>query len=120
MKPIASLLTAALLAVPAFVSIAQQHAAPAASASASPAPVAQPAQAPAKPDLVQGSARFAAVCAACHGANGNSGVPANPKLAQQHPEYLIKQLQEFKSGKRTNPIMSAMACLLYTSDAADE
>jgi cbb3-type cytochrome c oxidase subunit III len=116
MKSIASLLTAALLAVPALVSFAQQHAAPAASASASPAPTAQPAPAPAKPDLAQGSARFAAVCAACHGADGNSGVPANPKLAQQHPEYLIKQLQEFKSGKRTSPIMSAMAAQLSDAD----
>ncbi len=116
MKLIASLLTAALLAVPTFVSFAQQHAAPAASATASPVPAAQASQAPAKPDLVQGSAKFTAVCAACHGADGNSGVPANPKLAQQHPEYLIKQLQEFKSGKRTNPIMSAMAAQLNDAD----
>jgi cytochrome c553 len=116
MKLIASLLTAALLAVPTFASFAQQHAAPAASATASPAPSAQAPQAPAKPDLAQGSAKFGSVCAACHGADGNSSVPANPKLAQQHPEYLIKQLQEFKSGKRTNPIMSAMAAQLSDAD----
>src|SRR5665647_272694 len=112
MKPIASLLTAALLAVPAFVSLAQQHPAPAAPAAASPAPAAAAAQ----PDLAQGSARFTAVCAACHGADGNSAVPVNPKLAQQHPEYLLKQLQDFKSGKRSNPIMLAMAGQLSDAD----
>ncbi len=108
MKPIASLLTAALLAVPASTTLAQQHPAPAASASA--------AAAEAKPDPAQGSAKFAAVCAACHGADGNSSVPANPKLAQQHPEYLIKQLQEFKSGKRASPIMRAFASQLSDAD----
>ena len=45
----------------------------------------EPAKA-AKPDLAKGEASFGAVCAACHGADGNSGTPANPKLAQQHPE----------------------------------
>ena len=52
----------------------------------------------AKPDLVKGAASYAAVCVACHGADGNSSTPANPSLAQQHPEYLVKQLKEFKSG----------------------
>ena len=47
----------------------------------------------AKPDLVKGEASYAAVCASCHGADANSGTPAYPKLAQQHPEYLVKQLQ---------------------------
>lgn len=120
MKPIASLLTAALLAVPAFVSIAQQHAAPVASAASSPAHAAPaPTVAEAKPDPTQGSAKFAAVCAACHGADGNSAVPANPKLAQQHPEYLIKQLQEFKSGRRASPIMRAFASQLSEADMKD-
>ena len=58
----------------------------------------------------QGRSRSStAVCAACHGADGNSGTPANPKLAQQHPEYIVKQLQEFKSGKRQSPIMQGFA-----------
>ena len=39
----------------------------------------------AKPDLVKGEASYTAVCAACHGADGNSGTPAYPKLAHQHP-----------------------------------
>jgi len=43
-------------------------------------------------------------------------VPANPKLAQQHPEYIQKQLQEFKSGKRANPIMMGMVAALSDED----
>ena len=70
----------------------------------------------AKPDLVKGEALFTAVCAACHGADGNSGTPANPKLSQQHPEYLVKQLQEFKSGKRKNAIMAGFASALSEED----
>lgn len=70
----------------------------------------------AKPDVVKGEARFTAACAACHGADGNSGTPANPKLSQQHPEYLVKQLQEFKSGKRSNPIMQGFASALSDED----
>jgi len=70
----------------------------------------------AKPDLVQGEARYTAVCAACHGADGNSGSPSNPKLAQQHPEYLVKQLHEFKSGKRANAIMQGFASTLSDAD----
>ena len=70
----------------------------------------------AKPDLALGEAKFAAVCAACHGADGNSNIPANPKLAQQHPEYLVKQLQEYKSGKRNNAVMKGFASLLSDDD----
>jgi cytochrome c553 len=56
------------------------------------------------------------VCAACHGADGNSAIAANPKLSQQHPEYLVKQLQEFKSGKRNNAIMTGFASMLTDED----
>jgi cytochrome c553 len=108
MKLHTCLLTAALLAAPVMPVLAATPAAPAASA-------AKPA-APAKPDLVQGEARYTAACASCHGADGNSGSPANPKLAQQHPEYLVKQLQEFKSGKRANAIMQGMAATLTDAD----
>jgi cytochrome c553 len=79
-------------------------------------PAPAPAAKAAKPDLAKGEASFGAVCAACHGADGNSGTPANPKLAQQHPEYLVKQLQEFKSGKRANAIMSGFASTLSDDD----
>ena len=77
-----------------------------------------PAAAPkvAKPDLVKGEASYTAVCAACHGADGNSAIAANPKLTQQHPEYLIKQLQEFKSGKRNDPVMKGFASALTDDD----
>ena len=70
----------------------------------------------AKPDLAKGEAAFGAVCAACHAADGNSTTPANPKLAQQHPEYLAKQLKEFKSGKRANAVMSGMVAALSDDD----
>ena len=67
------------------------------------------------PDLAKGKASFV-TCAACHGANGNSAIAANPSLAQQHPEYLVKQLKEFKAGVRKNAIMNGMAAPL----SADE
>lgn len=56
------------------------------------------------------------VCAACHGADGNSAIPLNPKLAGQHPEYIVKQLTEFKSGKRANAVMGGMAAGLSDED----
>ena len=82
------------------------------------APVAAKSEAakPAKPDLVKGEASYTAVCAACHGADGNSGSPENPKLAGQHPQYLVKQLQEYKSGKRNNAVMKGMASTLSDDD----
>lgn len=49
------------------------------------------------------------VCAACHGADGNSMLPANPHLAQQSEQYIAAQLAAFKSGARANPIMQGMA-----------
>jgi cytochrome c553 len=75
----------------------------------------QPAAA-AQPDLNAGSAKFGATCAACHGADGNSSVTQYPKLAQQHPEYLMKQLADFKAGKRVNAIMQPMAAPLTDAD----
>jgi cytochrome c553 len=69
-----------------------------------------------KPDLAKGAALYGQVCVACHAADGNSTTPANPKLAQQHPEYLIKQLQEYKSGKRQNAIMTGFASSLSDED----
>lgn len=70
----------------------------------------------AKPDLAKGAALYGQVCVACHAADGNSTTPANPKLARQHPEYLVKQLQEFKSGKRDNAIMKGFAAALSDDD----
>lgn len=70
----------------------------------------------AKPDLAKGAASYGQVCVACHAADGNSTTPANPKLAQQHPEYLVKQLHEFKSGKRDNAVMVGFASMLSDDD----
>ena len=70
----------------------------------------------AKPDLKKGAELFGQACVACHAADGNSTIAANPKLARQHPEYLIKQLQEFKSGKRANAVMTGFASALSDDD----
>ena len=56
------------------------------------------------------------ICAACHGADGNSPLPMNPSLAGQHPEYLFKQLKEFKSGNRNNAVMMGMVAGLSAED----
>ena len=103
MKLLASLLTAAVLAAPALPAFSQ-------------AAAAAPAAAVAKPDLAKGEASYSTVCVACHAADGNSAIAANPKLAQQHPEYLSKQLHEFKSGKRANAIMQGFASMLSDDD----
>ncbi len=70
----------------------------------------------AKPDLAKGQAISTQVCAACHTADGSRGSPANPIIAGQHPEYLVKQLLEFKSGKRANAIMAGFAGTLSEED----
>src|SRR5689334_21468148 len=72
--------------------------------------------APAKVDLAKGQELSTNVCAACHTADGSRGSPANPILHGQHPEYLAKQLTEFKAGKRVNPIMQGMAAPLSEAD----
>ena len=82
---------------------------------AAPAVAAAP-PAASKPDLVKGQATATQVCAACHTADGSRGSPANPILAGQHPEYLVKQLQEFKSGKRNNAIMKGFVTTLSDDD----
>ncbi|MBK8016367.1 MAG: c-type cytochrome [Betaproteobacteria bacterium] len=80
--------------------------------------VAVSAHAAAKGDSAKGQAA-AAACAACHGPDGNSMIPTNPSLAQQHPEYIAKQLAEFKSGTRANPIMAGMAAMLTPESMND-
>jgi cytochrome c553 len=114
--PYSFVLAAALgaFAIPALAQTAAPAAPAAPSQPAHPAPAAPAAEA--KPDANLGSQKFDAVCAACHGAGGNSGTPANPKLAQQHPEYIVKQLQEFKAGKRASPIMQGFAAQLTDAD----
>ena len=126
MKLLATSLMAAMLVLPAMSSFAAGEGAPTGApvGAAQPNPAPAPAPAPAvatpvvaiKPDLVKGEATYAAVCAACHGADANSGTPGYPKLAQQHPEYLVKQLQEYKEGKRKNAIMQGFAATLSPQD----
>jgi cytochrome c553 len=77
---------------------------------------ADPKPAAPKVDLAAGAKKYEAVCASCHGADGNSAAPENPKLAGQHPEYLYKQLMEFKNGKRKNAIMQGFAATLSDED----
>ena len=96
MKALATLTLAALLAAPALA--------------------ATPAAAAAKPDLAKGQTISTQVCVACHASDGSRGSPANPILAGQHPEYLVKQLQEFKSGKRNNAVMKGFAGTLSDDD----
>jgi cytochrome c553 len=83
--------------------------------AASPAFAAQ-GNAPKAGDAAKGQAIAASVCAACHGTDGNSPISANPNLAGQHPEYLVKQLQNYKSGERKNPIMTGIASTLSDDD----
>jgi cytochrome c553 len=96
MKFIASLLLTAFVSATAFA--------------------ADPKPAGPKIDVAAGGKKYEAVCAACHGADGNSAAPENPKLAGQHPEYLVKQLMEFKNGKRKNAVMPGFASQLTDED----
>jgi cytochrome c553 len=63
-----------------------------------------------------GKAKAAEVCAACHGADGNSPSADFPKLAGQYRDYLAKALRDYKAGRRKNPIMSGFAAALSTED----
>ena len=94
MKSVLSLLLAALIAAPA---LAAETAVP-------------------KADAKKGEAIASGVCGACHTADGSRGSPANPILQGQHPEYLAKQLAEFKSGVRKNAVMAGFAATLSEDD----
>lgn len=72
-----------------------------------------------KGDAAKGKTIAASVCVACHGPEGNTPIPTNPNLAGQHPEYLTKQLQNYKSGERKNPIMAGMVAALSDADMRD-
>lgn len=68
-----------------------------------------PAAAPAANDKAQ-------VCTACHGPDGNSPVPMFPRIAGQHRDYLYQALQDYKAGRRKNPIMAAQVESLSRQD----
>ncbi|GAB4350907.1 MAG: hypothetical protein Kow006_14240 [Gammaproteobacteria bacterium] len=81
------------------------------------APAAPPAEEPptTEGDPAAGEQK-AAVCIACHGPGGNSVNPLWPKLAGQHEEFLYRQMQAFKSGKRKNEMMAPMMAPLTSQD----
>lgn len=93
MKRLTLLATAATFSFASFTTLATlpafaaEHAAPAV-----------------KADPAKGKAVVEAVCGACHGADGNSTIAANPKLAGQHAEYLVKQMREFKAADGATPV----------------
>ena len=66
-------------------------------------------------DAAAGKAK-SAVCGACHGADGNSTNPIWPNLAGQQAPYMVKQLKDFKSGARKDPVMAPMAAPLSDKD----
>ncbi|MGD9953402.1 MAG: cytochrome c [Burkholderiales bacterium] len=67
-----------------------------------------------------GKQKASQVCAACHGAEGDKpAAPENPILAGQHYDYLVKALQDYKSGKRNNAVMKGFAGSLSTQDIED-
>jgi cytochrome c553 len=78
------------------------------------------AQRPAKPDAAKGAtlydsgdtARGLPACLSCHGANGNSSIAANPKLSNQIEAYTHKQLVDFTTPQRVNPVMTTYAKML--------
>lgn len=61
----------------------------------------------------------AQVCASCHGATGVSLTPAFPTLAGQYPDYIVRALADYKSGKRSNPVMTSFAAGLSKQDMWD-
>jgi len=66
-------------------------------------------------DAEAGKAK-ALTCAACHGADGNSVNPVWPSIAGQHPKYIVEQLQAFKGGQRSEPLMLGQVMMLNEAD----
>ena len=93
--------------------------------SAAPGPDATPGAgaSPAASETLVGDAKAGAtkavMCGGCHGPNGNALVPQFPKLAGQRGDYIAKQLQDFRAGRRVDPMMNAMAAPLSEQDIAD-
>jgi len=72
----------------------------------------------AKGDPAKGQEK-AATCEACHGKTGMSIDPNYPNLAGQHSSYLVKALSDYRSGNRSNPIMTGFAANLSNQDILD-
>ena len=58
-------------------------------------------------------------CQACHGPDGNSPVPTFPVIVGQHQDYLLHSMRSYKTGERTNPIMTAIVAPLSDQDLED-
>ncbi|MEX2495289.1 MAG: c-type cytochrome [Woeseia sp.] len=73
--------------------------------------------------LVEGSAEAgqarSVTCAACHGPDGNSVNPAWPSIAGQNAPYIVKQLQAYKDGSRSDPLMTGQAMALSEQEMRD-
>ena len=67
-------------------------------------------------DATAGQALAGERCQACHGADGNGTDPQYPRLAGQYADYLVRALSDYKSGARSNPIMSGFAAGLSEQD----
>ena len=80
-----------------------------------PAIAAEAKPAPFKADLAKGQ-QLATPCMACHTVDGSRGAAANPIIQGQHPDYIVKQLIEFKAAKRKSAIMQGMAAPLSEDD----
>jgi cytochrome c553 len=76
---------------------------------------------PPKPDLSRAQGIVSQLCVACHGADGNSALPANPNLAGQHADYTLKQLMNFKpqDGKPAARPSAVMAGIVATLSGDD-
>ena len=70
-------------------------------------------------DAAAAKEKATTVCAACHGADGNSTNPLWPRLAGQNARYIYLQLKDFKEGRRKDPLMSPMAANLSREDMLD-
>lgn len=68
------------------------------------------------PDIAKGQAIANQMCMACHAVDGSRGLPSNPILAAQHPEYMVRQLRDYRDGRRVNAIMQAIAAQLSDED----
>lgn len=106
MKPVAPAVLPGLVALLIIAAVTSTTSSSVAAAEATNAP----------PDAAKGLTISTNICVACHANDGSRGSAANPILQGQHPEYLVKQLTEFKAGKRKNPIMQGMAAQLSSDD----
>lgn len=74
---------------------------------------------PAKGDPAKARALVQEACAACHGADGNSADTHFPKLAGQHAEYLLREMKDYREGRRKSDIMAPMLASLSEDDLAN-